>query len=633
MSRFVIASLLGVACLSAQAPKSTFNTARISVGCNPVRVIAGDFNGDHKPDLVFQCSATSASLFTLLLGKGDGTFGAPIAASSLQAIGTGTGNRLSAGDFNRDGKTDLAYAAADGTIIVLLSMGDGTFHSVVTTPKNTKLSLAAVADLDGDGFADVVFISNLNDSLITYAYGKGDGTFGDPIVVPWPQAALDPNGVPPNPHITNVVTADFNKDGKPDITVAVVRSIMPASNGPVRTEDRTISMFTGPSGFAAPTLKTYFGATGMLAGDFDGDGKLDLAMWGGDSFIDSADLYFFPNFLTATVGGYIDTTVAASDRNLVQAGDVNGEGQDRFLVASSAFNAVVIFTDQGVVKNQNSGFVDLGTSPNDIAVVDLNGDDKPDFVTSNTSSATIALNTSPVTPHLTTVLNGASFATAQPLAPGSLGSLFGLAIVTAPAAATTVPLPMTLGGLTLTVGGIPAPLLYVSATQVNFQVPWNVQAGPVDVIATVNGTALTKLATTIAPIDPGVFSLQYGVGQGIATNLDGTLVAPAGSIPGLVTRPAKTGDTIIVYATGLGAVSPSIGTGAAPGDILRNTSVKAQVLIGGKSADVPFSGLSPQFVGVNQLNVVVPSGAAGVVPLQINSGGVLSTNQVTIAVQ
>ena len=105
------------------------------------------------------------------------------------------------------------------------------------------------------------------------------------------------------------------------------------------------------------------------------------------------------------------------------------------------------------------------------------------------------------------------------------------------------------------------------------------------------------------------------------------------SIPGLVTRPAKSGDTIIVYATGLGAVSPSIDNGAAPGDILRNTSVKAQVLIGGKSADVPFSGLSPQFVGVNQLNVTVPSVGAGVIPLQINAGGVISTNQVTIAVQ
>jgi uncharacterized protein (TIGR03437 family) len=127
--------------------------------------------------------------------------------------------------------------------------------------------------------------------------------------------------------------------------------------------------------------------------------------------------------------------------------------------------------------------------------------------------------------------------------------------------------------------------------------------------------------------------LQYGIGQAIATNLDGTLVAPTGSIPGLITRPAKPGDAIIVYATGLGAVSPSIDAEAAPGSVLRDPTVKAQVLIGGKSSDVPFSGLSPQFMGVNQLNVVVPTVAAGAIPLQINLGGVLSTDQVTIAVQ
>jgi uncharacterized protein (TIGR03437 family) len=479
----------------------------------------------------------------------------------------------------------------------------------------------------------VIFISNLNDSLVTYAYGKGDGTFHDPIVVPWPSSVTTPENIAPEPHAVNVSTADFNGDGKPDLTVGVARTVMITTRGEPFPEVQGITLFTSPNGFTAPQLVTEFIADNMAAGDFDGDGKLDLATWGPNSYENGTNLSYFPHFATTVNFDFSVTNVAVSGPNQVGAADLNGEGKDRFLVASSQFNAVIVYTADGIVTSQNSGFVDLGTSPTGIVAVDLNGDGKPDFVTSNISSATIALNTSPANPRLTTVLNGASFATGQPLAPGSLGSLFGVAIVNAPAAASTVPLPMSLGGLSLTVGGVAAPLLYVSATQVNFQVPWTVPVGPADVIATVNGTALTKFTVTIAPVEPGVFSLQYGVGQAIATNLDGTLVAPVGSIPGLVTRPAKPGDAIIVYATGLGAVSPSIDSGAAPGSVLRDTSVKAQVLIGGKSSDVPFSGLSPQFVGVNQLNVVVPSVAAGSVPLQINSDGVISTDQVTISVQ
>ena len=117
-------------------------------------------------------------------------------------------------------------------------------------------------------------------------------------------------------------------------------------------------------------------------------------------------------------------------------------------------------------------------------------------------------------------------------------------------------------------------------------------------------------------------------------NADGSLAAPAGAIPGIATHPAKVGDTLIVYANGLGAVSPAVANGAASLDALRSTNATPVVLIGGRQAVLAFSGLTPQFPGINQINLVVPQVSAGAsIPLQIQMGGITSTDQVVIAIQ
>ena len=121
--------------------------------------------------------------------------------------------------------------------------------------------------------------------------------------------------------------------------------------------------------------------------------------------------------------------------------------------------------------------------------------------------------------------------------------------------------------------------------------------------------------------------------RAIAVNPDGTLAWPSGLIPGLTTHPAKVGDVIIIYATGLGAVDSPPDNGQGSLDKLRQTITKPTVMVGGITANVLFAGLSPQFVGVNQLNVIIPNTAAGSnVPLQIQVGGITSPDSVTIAV-
>jgi uncharacterized protein (TIGR03437 family) len=244
------------------------------------------------------------------------------------------------------------------------------------------------------------------------------------------------------------------------------------------------------------------------------------------------------------------------------------------------------------------------------------------------------------------VLNGATFQKGLPVTGGSLISIFGSALASKIASADTIPLSTTLAGVTVKfVNGdtsVSAPLVYVQPddpanqviSQINCQVPWTLvpegSTATVNVIVTRDGVSSTAAQVTVAPVSPGVFSSG---GRAIAVNGDGTLTWPAGVIPGLNTHGAKAGDVLIIYATGLGPVDTPIGDGAASLDALRNTKTPATVLIGGTKSTVIFSGLSPQFVGVNQLNIVVPNiPPDDNSPLQIQIGGVTTPTNTTISV-
>jgi len=239
------------------------------------------------------------------------------------------------------------------------------------------------------------------------------------------------------------------------------------------------------------------------------------------------------------------------------------------------------------------------------------------------------------------VLNGASFATGQPITVGSLVSIFGSNLASALAQADSIPLSTNLGGVTVQWANgstaVNAPLVFVAGTQVNAQVPWELvppgATQTVSVTVTANGATSPPAQVTVGPFSPGIFTAGPPTFYAIAQNVDGTLVQAAGSIPGLTTHPAKAGDTIVIYATGLGPVDNTPADGGIP-SVLTRTLTTPIVLVGGMSAEVAFSGLQPQFVGVNQVNIVIPATAptGNAVPLQIQVGGVTSPSDVTIAV-
>jgi uncharacterized protein (TIGR03437 family) len=236
------------------------------------------------------------------------------------------------------------------------------------------------------------------------------------------------------------------------------------------------------------------------------------------------------------------------------------------------------------------------------------------------------------------VIDGASFVKGQAVAPGSLVSIFGTGLADSLQSGDTVPLSNTINDVSVTFNGIPAGLYFVSAGQVNAQLPWNVlpanaSSGTVNAIVTKKGVASAAAAVPINSFSPGLFSIPPGAGYAIAINPDGSIAAPAGAIPGFPTRPAKVGDAVILLANGLGPVDIPVANGAASLDQIRRTTTIPTVLIGGQAAQVLFSGLTPQFPGINQVNVVVPDGNLGnSVSIQIRSGGITSPSGISIAV-
>ncbi len=226
------------------------------------------------------------------------------------------------------------------------------------------------------------------------------------------------------------------------------------------------------------------------------------------------------------------------------------------------------------------------------------------------------------------VVNAAS--SAAPVAPGSIASAYGNFLLSSASEASAVPLPTNLGGLSLTFGGTKAPLFYASGGQVNLQVPWEL-AGQTQasLTATLAGQTGAAQTVTLAPFAPGIFTLN-GQGTGPAAVLDDSYNLINAS------NPAAAGiTTLLLYCTGLGAVSNPPPTGAAAtSNPLSVTTTTPTATIGGVSAPVAWSGLAPGTVGEYQVNVFAPADAptGNAVPVILYIGGAQS-NTVEIAVQ
>ncbi len=245
------------------------------------------------------------------------------------------------------------------------------------------------------------------------------------------------------------------------------------------------------------------------------------------------------------------------------------------------------------------------------------------------------------------VLNAASSdKTGLPVAPGSLVSIYGTNLVSASAAATTIPLPQNLSGATVTFNGVTAYMLNAnhgsSYDQLNVQIPWDAVAftppatnGTVRMVVTRNGVASDPFNVAVTPASPGIFTFGFGLGQAVAYgNSDYAIAAPVTAALPLTSHPIKIGDALVILATGLGPVDQTVASGdIPPSGVLARTTTTPTVLVGGVDEPVLFSGLS-SYVGVYQINIIVVTGTptGDAVPIQIRMNGITSRNDATIAV-
>jgi hypothetical protein len=252
--------------LCAEAGPTTVNLSKTTVNCQPVFddalyapgtspswVAMGDFNGDGVPDLV------TAGWYTkrlyVLLGKKNGTF---VSGKSFPSA-AGYPRQLVVGDFNNDGKLDVAIADEGGSVNVMLGNGDGTFQSPLKTDAGNAVDYLAVGDFNHDGKLDVVAATFL-ESQMQVMLGHGDGTFGKPTnyatsLPPW-----------------SITVADLKGDGNLDI--------LSPNTGSEEVPGYTLNVFFGKGDgtFGQPkVLNAGVMPLGVMAADLNGDGKIDIA--------------------------------------------------------------------------------------------------------------------------------------------------------------------------------------------------------------------------------------------------------------------------------------------------------------------------------------------------------------------
>ncbi|HEV2445038.1 MAG TPA: IPT/TIG domain-containing protein, partial [Candidatus Sulfopaludibacter sp.] len=240
------------------------------------------------------------------------------------------------------------------------------------------------------------------------------------------------------------------------------------------------------------------------------------------------------------------------------------------------------------------------------------------------------------------VIGAADFGAFSSVAPGSWIEIYGANLAIGqrpwnPGDFSGPSAPTSLAGTSVTIGGQPAYVEYVSGNHVNVQVPSNVGTGQQPLVVKTAYGSSGSYSVNVNALQPGLWApagfkiggLQFAG----ATFSDGTtFVLPTGAIPGLPSRPAKAGDIIVLYGIGFGPVNPGTPAGQiAPASTSLPGSV--QFSFGQAAATYKYAGLAPGAVGLYQFNVVVPSVPAGNTALTFTLGGAAGTQTLYVPVQ
>ena len=341
----------------------TFSNAKGSPVSTPSAnyVAVGDFRGQGKPDLVVPLNGNGVYV---LLANGDGSFaqaaGSPIVIPR-PPWDTGVNPQMvfvAVGDFNHSGKLGFALANfGEANVPILLGNGDGTF----TIPTSFVYSggyanALAVGDFTGNGNLDLAVANALASPDIDISLGFGDGAFNQAPTPADPASAFMP------------VVGDFNGDGKLDLAVTAGFYANPPQ------DKVAILLGNGDGTFTAgqtPTFATGSSPVGIVTADFNGDGKLDLAI-----------ANYYGNSVTILLGNGDGTFTPATGSPItvginpiaVTSADFNSDGKVDLVVANQTDNTLTILlgNGDGTFTPAASSPFDLGTVPFSIAVADFN---------------------------------------------------------------------------------------------------------------------------------------------------------------------------------------------------------------------------------------------------------------------
>ena len=359
----------------------SFGTAQHNaVGTSPNSVAHGDFNGDGKTDLAV--SNNNTSNVSVLLGNGDGTFQPRVNYSTAT-----NPQSVALADFNGDGRLDIVTAnRGSNNVSVLLGNGDGTFQTRVNYGAATSPRSVVIGDFNGDGKLDLA-VANATSNNVSVLLGNGNGTF---------QTRVN-YGAGSSPIF--VALGDFNGDGKKDLATA---------NSPGTT---AILLGNGNGTFqAAVNYSAGSSPQAVAVGDLNGDGKPDLAVAN------------FSNNVSVLLGNGDGTFQPALNNAVldtirsVAVGDLNGDGKTDLVMAASASALGLMGKGDGTFQ-QSVGY-SAGTFPRSAAVGDFNADGKSDLVVVNQTSANVSILLNTLTsdctitsqPTITTVQNaGATY--------------------------------------------------------------------------------------------------------------------------------------------------------------------------------------------------------------------------------
>jgi uncharacterized protein (TIGR03437 family) len=577
----------------------------------PAQMLTRDFNNDGKLDVLVlghvclpavshTCSHRSG--VELRLGDGNAGFGAPVSFLT----GGGQPLAMSAGDFNGDGRVDVAaVGTGSDSVGILLNNGQGGFAEAAQIAVSADPRSIATGDFNGDRRTDLVvghLTATVNQTL-TVLLGTGGGSFAAPLT-----ATL-------NTTFFSLVVTDLNNDGRADLVGSNY-----LSGGSTQNPNLGIYVMLGNGNGTFGPVRHFVPSVAFgqpVVGDFNGDGKLDLVA---TSAADTVALFLGDgtgNLAAPATFPLMKFGQFSSSYRELAVGDFNSDGRPDLAAANGDHDTVEILLGNGAGAFGGAVSFAAGYSPRSLAIGDYNGDGRQDLATLNYASNDfmVMLNNCVANSNAAAVsVSAADYS--RTLATEAIAAVFGTALATSTQAATTLPLPTTLGGTTLIVRdsfGVErlAPLFFVSAGQINYQIPPGTAPG-VATVTVRNGNGTVSAGTVqIESVAPGLFTANAS-GQGVA----------AGYVLRVKANGAQSVEPIAEFNAQTARFVPRLIDFGPESDQLflilfgngirnRTSQFRVTVTVGGVDCEVLFAGAQGGFVGLDQLNLRLPRSLAG----------------------